>query len=309
MNRIVLAHLKINYLRNKLDLLADQIKGNVDVLAISETKLDDSFPAGQFKIPGYASPFRLDRNQNGDGILAFVREDITVKFLSSEEKPIETFFFEPNFYIKKWLVCCSYNANKSNISKHLDTLRKNSDLYSAHYENTILIGDFNVSIDDPHMESFLDSYRFKILVKDPTCFKNPKSPSYIDLILKNNRCSFQSSWVIQTTGLSDLHKMIVSVIKATFQKPKPRIVQYIDYTQFSNYNFRKKLLENLCLEKINANSNGLAKFHTWLHLTKWRQERNTYVAIICYFLIKNYLAHKKKNATKKSLSQKNILLK
>ena len=152
MNRIVLAHLKINYLRNKLDLLADQIKGNVDVLAISETKLDDSFPAGQFKIPGYASPFRLDRNQNGDGILVFVREDIAVKFLSSEEKPIETFFFEPNFYIKKWLVCCSYNANKSNISKHLDTLRKNSDLYSAHYENTILIGDFNVSIDDPHMD-------------------------------------------------------------------------------------------------------------------------------------------------------------
>ena len=85
MNRIVLAHLKINYLRNKLDLLADQIKGNVDVLAISETKLDDSFPAGQFKIPGYTSPFRLDRNQNGDGILVFVREDIAVKFLSSEE--------------------------------------------------------------------------------------------------------------------------------------------------------------------------------------------------------------------------------
>ena len=48
LNRIVLAHLNINSLRNKLDLLADQIKGNVHVLAISETKLDDSFRAGQF---------------------------------------------------------------------------------------------------------------------------------------------------------------------------------------------------------------------------------------------------------------------
>ena len=90
MNRIVLAHLNINSLQNKVNLLADQIKGNVDVLAISETKLDDSFPAGQFKIPGYVSPFRLD--QNGGGILVFVREDIPVKFLSSEEKPIEAFF-------------------------------------------------------------------------------------------------------------------------------------------------------------------------------------------------------------------------
>ena len=76
-------------------------------LAISETKLDDSFPAGQFRIPGYASPFRLDLNQNGGGILVFVREDIPVKFLSSEEKPIAAFFFELNLDKKKWLVCCS----------------------------------------------------------------------------------------------------------------------------------------------------------------------------------------------------------
>ena len=128
MNRIILAHLNINSFRNKVDLLADQIKGNVDVLAISETKLDDSFAAGQLKIPGYTSPFRLDRTQNGGGILVFVREDIPVKFLSSEEKPIEAFFFELNFRKKKWLVCCSYNSNKSNISRQLDTL----DLCSAY---------------------------------------------------------------------------------------------------------------------------------------------------------------------------------
>ena len=143
--------------------------------------------------------------------------------------------------------------------RHLDTLRKSLDLYSAHYENTILIGDFNVSIDDPHMESFCESYRFKSLIKDPTCFKNPESPSCIDLILTNNPYSFQNSWVIET-GLSDFYKMIVSVMKTTFQKLKPRIVQYRDYTHFSNDNFRKKLLEKLCLEIINTNRNGLAKF-------------------------------------------------
>ena len=92
LNRIVLAHLNINSLRNKFDLLTDQIKGNVDVLAISETKLDDSFPTEQFKIPGYAKPFRLDGNEVGGGIMVFVREDIPAKELSSEEKPIEAFF-------------------------------------------------------------------------------------------------------------------------------------------------------------------------------------------------------------------------
>ena len=150
---------------------------------------------------------------------------------------------------------CSYNPNKSNISRHLDTLWKSLDLYSAHYENTILIGDFNVSFNDPHMESFCELYRFKSLIKDPTCFKSPENPSYIDLILTNSPHNF--------------HQMIVSVMKTTFQRSKPRIFQYRDYGQFSNDNFS--------------------------NLTKWHQEKeNTYVAMVCHFLIKNYLAHTKK---------------
>ena len=136
-------------------------------------------------------------------------------------------------------MCCSYNPNKSNNSSHLDTLRKSLDLYWAHYKNTVLIGDFNVSIDDPHMESFCKSCRFKSLIKDPNCFKNPENPSCIDLILTNSPYSFQNFCVIET-GLSDVHKMIVSVMKTTFQNMKRRIVQYTDYTQFSNDKFRKK---------------------------------------------------------------------
>ena len=32
---------------------------------VSETKLDDSFPDGQFLMRGVHSPFRVDRNRNG----------------------------------------------------------------------------------------------------------------------------------------------------------------------------------------------------------------------------------------------------
>ena len=38
-------------------------------LNVSETKLNDLFPVGQFKIPDYAYPFRIDRNQFGGGII------------------------------------------------------------------------------------------------------------------------------------------------------------------------------------------------------------------------------------------------
>ena len=43
----------------------NQIKGNADISVISETKLDKSFPVGQFKIPGFTTPFPRDRNEHG----------------------------------------------------------------------------------------------------------------------------------------------------------------------------------------------------------------------------------------------------
>ena len=76
MNKIILAQLNINLIRNKFDFLAQQVKGNIDILMISETKLDESFPFGQFLIGGYSFPFRFDRNGNGGGIFLYIRENI-----------------------------------------------------------------------------------------------------------------------------------------------------------------------------------------------------------------------------------------
>ena len=71
-------------------------------MVISETKLGDSFLESQLKIPGYSSPFCLDRDQNDGVIMVFVREDITAKLLSFEDKPIEVLFIELNFRKNKW---------------------------------------------------------------------------------------------------------------------------------------------------------------------------------------------------------------
>ena len=97
LRRIIFAHLNINSLRNKFDSLVRQIKGNVDILAISEIKLDESFPEGQFKIPGFRSPFRRDGNEFGGGIMVFVRKDIPSKVISKETLSTEAMFIELNF--------------------------------------------------------------------------------------------------------------------------------------------------------------------------------------------------------------------
>ena len=43
-------------------MLEEIIKDKTDIFLISETKLNWSFPAGQFLIKGYSAPFRVDIN-------------------------------------------------------------------------------------------------------------------------------------------------------------------------------------------------------------------------------------------------------
>ena len=54
--RPVIAHLNINFLDPKFEQLMDMVKDNVDILLVSETKLDDSHPEGRFFIEGYKEP-------------------------------------------------------------------------------------------------------------------------------------------------------------------------------------------------------------------------------------------------------------
>ena len=85
---------------------------------------------------------------------------------------------------------------------------------------TILLGDVNVCVDDEIMRNFCNSYNLNSLIKQPTCFKNPENPCCIDLILTNKPRSFLSTCVIET-GLSDFHRMAVSVLKTHFRKQIP----------------------------------------------------------------------------------------
>ena len=70
--------------------------GNVDILLVSETKIDDGFPQGQFVIDGFSAPNRLDRNCIGGDLMLFVREVTSSNLLTIQEKLIERFYFELN---------------------------------------------------------------------------------------------------------------------------------------------------------------------------------------------------------------------
>ena len=68
------------------------------------------------------------------------------------------------------------------------------------------------------------------------------NPSCIDLIITNRKRYFQHTKVIET-GISDHHKMTITMFKSKFKKAKPNIITYRDYKNFDRDLFRKQLSE------------------------------------------------------------------
>ena len=123
-----------NSIRDKFEAPIQNVSGEVDLLMVSEKKIDES----QFLIKSFSDPFRTNRNIHWGGILLYVRKGIPTNLLCIEPIPSECFFAELNLCKSKWLMSCSYNPHKINISKHIEILSKNLDLYSSQHESNII---------------------------------------------------------------------------------------------------------------------------------------------------------------------------
>ena len=75
-NKVIIGNLNIISLPNKFDRLREIVLKCVDVLVITETKLDDTFLTSQFLVTGFSVPYRLDQNINGGGIMIFICDDL-----------------------------------------------------------------------------------------------------------------------------------------------------------------------------------------------------------------------------------------
>ena len=56
-NRLISGQLNINSMRNKFEQRSTIVNSKIDILMISETKLDETFPATQFLLQGFCMPF------------------------------------------------------------------------------------------------------------------------------------------------------------------------------------------------------------------------------------------------------------
>ena len=252
---VKIAHLNINFLYKKIEGLTLFIQDKFDIQVLSETKLDDTYMSNQFQIEGFSIPFRADRNAHGGGLLIYVRDEIPCKILTNQELPsnVEAIFIEFNLKNSKWLLTGGYNPHKDSISYFLSHISKVIDATLFNYENLILLGDFNAVDSDLSLTDFCELYNLKNLITEPTCYKNPNNPSLVDIILTNRRSNFQDSETMEP-GISDHHKMIITVLKSEIKKKDPIQINYKSYKNFDENYFRHELSSAL-LNLLNENTN------------------------------------------------------
>ena len=56
-NSLISGQPNINSMRNKFEQRSTIVNSKIDILMISETKLDETFPATQFLLQGFCMPF------------------------------------------------------------------------------------------------------------------------------------------------------------------------------------------------------------------------------------------------------------
>ena len=192
--------------------------------------------------------------------MVYVREDIPSRELARHNlsKNIETIFVQINLRKNKLSLVGTYHSTNKDYgasnSHYFEQMGFALDVYS-NYNNFLIVGDFNVQEDESCIQDFMNEYNAINLVKESTCFKNLESPSCIDLFVTNSGNIFQNTTTV-STGLSDLHKMIIKVLKTTFPKAKPRIVPYRDFSKYNVDNLTEEL-------KINLESKGLKNYESF----------------------------------------------
>ena len=86
----------------------------------------------------------------------------------------------------------------------------------------MFLGDFNTEISERRIEFFLYMHELCNIVKEKICFKNIGNPSCIDVLLTNNVYAFQQTKITICTGLSDCHKLVLTVLKTTVPRREPK---------------------------------------------------------------------------------------
>ena len=107
----------------------------------------------------------------------------------------------------------------------------------------MLIGDFNLKIDNKSLENFLSTFDLECLIKKPFCFQS-SNPICIDLILTSKKEFFKNT-DLNEVGISDHHSLIVTALTSLLLKGDAKTKLYRDNCSLNIDHFKEELGNNL----------------------------------------------------------------
>ena len=183
----IIGYLNIISLRNKIhvvDLRQVLYESELDIIAVSETKLSDEFPNPQFNTEGYYNPAQLrkDRTIHGGGLVVYVKTGIPIKHVHAlEPANLEVICFEITIAKRKWLIYSFYRSETfTQLPKFPEELKKSVAMAINKYDNIILMGDINVDMSSLNelnvnyydVNEFCDIFSLTNLIKHTTLFNS-----------------------------------------------------------------------------------------------------------------------------------------
>ena len=153
---LILVHLNINSVRNKLLSFQQTVLNKIDIFLLSETKIDDSFPDSQF----FAEGFKMYR-KIGVELLIYVNKNLPGKIINDYKfkENSEIILFEFIVSNKKRLLLDNYNPPPTSpLTKWFllyQQIKSCLDFFRPMYENLVLLGDFNMSTENPNLKNFM----------------------------------------------------------------------------------------------------------------------------------------------------------
>ena len=147
-------HYNINSITadDRIDQLTDVCKIlGIDVLVITESKLDDTIPSNLLLIPGYHEPLRRDRpinGRHGGGVLIYIAEHLVFEQkLSLQSDHFEHIWADVKYAKKTFSINALYRPPYENNESHdlflttMDNILHNLSSYSANHK--IITSDLN----------------------------------------------------------------------------------------------------------------------------------------------------------------------
>ncbi|PFX18374.1 Transforming growth factor beta-2 [Stylophora pistillata] len=230
------------------------LSGRFDVLVISETKTDASFPDSQFHIDGYRL-CRKDRQAGGRGLMIYVRSDVyfmTVRQL--EGMSLENFStFKTEFMVLKiklgkgWITVVGvYRPPSVPKSRWINELSSLFEAVAMLSDTVFYAGDFKADLLDPDKppkdgRSFLDLldiFDLNCLITKATR-KTKTTETLFDLILTNNKTKTLTSGVVDTQ-ISD-HSLVFTVLRSVAPRSRSRKICFRSLKNFNQEKFVQDL--------------------------------------------------------------------